>query len=94
MSVDCVPIEIIVYSVTEEGGIHLIDIRGADKPGRATWGKVWPVMSTGKSAVAEPLKPGETREFSIDIPYSFDDPPDVDPELFGGKASNVRFFEK
>ena len=37
------------------------------------------------------FKPGEIRKFTADIPQSFDAAPDVNPEKFGGRATNVRF---
>ena len=84
-------VEVMLWSLNEDGKIHLIDIRGADKPGRVTWSKVWPVMAAGAPGAAAPLKPGEERAFQVDLPYSFDEPPDVDPEAFGGRVVNVRF---
>lgn len=87
-----IEVEVMVFSVTEEGKPHLIDIRGADKPGRATWSKVWPVLaSSGTEGTRKPLGPGEERAWAVCIPYSFDDPPDVEPEVFGARVTNVRF---
>ena len=85
-------VEVLVYYLDDKGKPHLVDIAGSNKPGQATFSKAWPVLaSSAQEAPQAPLKPGESRKFSIDIPQTFDNPPDVDPEKFGGRATNVRF---
>jgi len=64
----------------------------ANKAGQATFSKSWPVLASSNSAeAAKPLKPGESRKFTIDIPSSFDTDDDVAREKFEGRATNVRF---
>jgi len=85
-------VEVLVYYVDEKGKPHLIDVAGSNKPGQATFSKCWPVIASGKLEGARaPLKPGESRKFTVDIPQTFDNPPDVEPEKFAGRATNVRF---
>lgn len=85
-------VEVLVYYLDEKGKPHLIDVAGSNKPGQATFTLAWPVLaSSAHAAPRAPLKPGESRKFSVDIPQSFDAAPDVDPEKFGGRATNVRF---
>ncbi len=87
-------LEVQGYPLNPKGGPHLVDIKGADKPGRATWGKVWPVLVNGfqEGAHRQPLKPGETRMFTIDFPQSFDGDEDVSDQ-FGARATRLRFSE-
>jgi hypothetical protein len=49
------------------------------------------LQSSSHAAAAQPLKPGESRAFEVFVPRTFDSPPDVDPEKFAGRATNVRF---
>jgi hypothetical protein len=66
-------LELVVQYLTPKGTPHPVDIQGADKPGRATYGWGYPVLvSSPHAAAAKPLAPGESRAFSIDIPLSFD----------------------
>lgn len=84
-------VEVMVWYLTGDGKPHLVDIAGANKPGQATFGKGWPVLaSAAQEAARAPLKPGGTRKFTLDLPQTFDGPPDVDPEKFAGRATNVR----
>jgi hypothetical protein len=85
-------VEVLAYYLDERGKPHIIDVAGSNKPGQATFSKCWPVLASGaQQALRAPLKPGETRKFTVDIPQTFDTAPDVDPEKFGGRATNVRF---
>jgi hypothetical protein len=85
-------VEVLVYYLDEKGKPHMVDIAGANKPGQATFSLAWPVLANSSFPAARPpLKPGESRKFTIDIPQTFDNAPDVDPEKFGGRATNVRF---
>lgn len=85
-------VEVLVYYLDEKGKPHMVDVAGANKPGQATFSLAWPVLANSSFAEARaPLKPGESRKFTIDIPQTFDNAPDVDPEKFGGRATNVRF---
>lgn len=84
-------VEVLIWYLDEKGKPHMVDIAGANKPGQATFSKAWPVLASGAPAASEPLKPGGTRKFTIDIPQTFDGAPDVDPDKFGGRGTNVRF---
>jgi len=86
-------VEVLVWYLDEKGKPHMTDVAGANKPGQATFSKGWPVLASSAqgAGVRSPLKPGESRKFSIDLPQTFDNPPDVDPEKFAGRATNVRF---
>lgn len=85
-------VEVLVYYVDEKGKPHMVDVAGANKPGQATFSLTWPVLATSSFAEARaPLKPGESRKFTVDVPQTFDNAPDVEPEKFGGRATNVRF---
>src|SRR6185503_18182224 len=80
-------VEVLAYYLDEKGKPHLIDIAGSNKPGQATFSKCWPVLAGSSLEPARaPLKPGESRKFTVDIPQTFDNPPDVEPEKFGGRA--------
>ena len=84
-------VEVLVYYLDEKGKPHMVDVAGANKPGQATFSLTWPVLANSAFPAARPpLKPGESRKFTIDIPQTFDNAPDVDPEKFGGRATNVR----
>lgn len=83
-------VEVIVYYLDPKKKPHLIDVAGANKAGQATFSKAWPVLaSSNDAATAQPLKPGETRKFAIDLPSSFDTDDDVEREKFEGRATNV-----
>ena len=84
-------VELLVYYLDEKGKPHMVDVAGANKPGQATFSKTWPVLASSAFPEARPpLKPGESRKFTVDIPQTFDNAPDVEPEKFGGRATNVR----
>ena len=91
-----VEVELLVYYLDEDGKIHVLDRQpSAGKPGRSTWGKCWPVLESAArdKAARDPLKPGETRAFAVDLQLSFDEPPDVDPDAFGARVTNLRFAD-
>jgi hypothetical protein len=85
-------LELLVYHLDPKGKPHLIDIQGADKPGRATYGWTYPVLVTSAHAApSKPLAPGESRAFTVDFPKTFDPPEMVDETKAGGHASWIRF---
>jgi hypothetical protein len=85
-------VEVVVHYLDGKGKPHMVDIAGSNKPGQATFTLAWPVLaSSAHAAPRPPLKPGESRKFTVDIPQTFDSDPDVDPEKFAGRATNVRF---
>lgn len=85
-------VEVVIYYLDGKGKPHMVDIAGSNKPGQATFTPAWPVLAgSAHAAPRPPLKPGESRKFTVDVPQTFDSDPDVDPEKFGGRATNVRF---
>jgi len=86
-------VELKVFYLDGDGKPHWIDQTGA-KPGRAVFSKVWPVLvNTALGGdVAHPLKPGESRTFSVDLPWSYDLEDAADGKLaFAGKVTGLRF---
>ncbi len=87
-------LELMVYYLTPDGKPHPFDIRGADKPFRATYSRCHPAIL--HSAHAGPhraaLKPGDVRDFEVEIPSSGDeDGTEVDKTRFGGRVSGLKF---
>jgi formylglycine-generating enzyme required for sulfatase activity len=88
-------LELVVYHLDPAGKPHLVDIQGADKPGRATYGWTYPVLaSSAHEGPSKPLKPGESRAFSVDVPKSFDPPEMVAEGKAGARVAWVRFALK
>ena len=84
-------LELLVVYLNPKGEPHPVDILGADKPGRATYGWGYPVLaSSAHAGPAKPLAPGESRAFSIDIPKSFDEVGKLVVEQWSAKATWVR----
>ena len=86
-------VELKIYYFEADGTTpHWIDQTSA-KPGRATFSKVWPVLvnSALGGATVQPLKAGETRTFSVDLPLSYDIENADKPKLaFGGTVTALR----
>ena len=88
-------LELVVYHLDPKGKPHLVDIQGADKPGRATYGWGYPVLFASiREEARKPLAPGESRAFSIDIPKTFDPPEMVDETKAGAHVGWIRFAPK
>ncbi len=71
-----------------DGTPHLTD-GNTSNPSRATFTFCWPVLASG--AQPAPLKAGETRDFDVFVPQSFE------PELkdsFGAAVMNLRFSKE
>ncbi len=84
-------LEIRIEYLTPDGKPHPVDLQGADKPGRATYGWGYPVLvSSPHAAAAMPLAPGETRAYSIDIPKAFDEDGKLVVEKWSAKPTWVR----
>jgi formylglycine-generating enzyme required for sulfatase activity len=84
-------VEVLVYYLDAKGKSHMVDVAGSNKPGQATFTLAWPVLANSAFPGSRaPLKPGESRKFAVDVPQTFDSGDDVDPEKFGGRATNVR----
>lgn len=85
-------VELKVHYVGADGKPHWVDQTGA-KPGRAVFSKVWPVLvnSALEGDVGKPLKPGETRTFSVDLPLSYDIEFNDVKIAFGGRVTALRF---
>jgi formylglycine-generating enzyme required for sulfatase activity len=79
-------IELTVYYLDPKGQPLL-----EDRKYRPTFNKVYPVIVTSGLAPlhARPLKPGESREFELDVPQPFDY--DVDLEKVGAAVTGLRF---
>jgi formylglycine-generating enzyme required for sulfatase activity len=88
-------LEIRAYYLTPKGKPHLTD-KEVPKPGRATFANHWPVLPSSAFAGphAAPLKPGETRGFTVTLPQSFDTDDEVEYGKFGASLMNVRFAAK
>lgn len=83
-------LEIRVEYLTPKGQPHPVDIQGADKPGRATYGWAYPVLvSSPHAAAAKPLAPGESRTITVDIPWAFD-PEELVVEKWAAKPTWAR----
>jgi formylglycine-generating enzyme required for sulfatase activity len=63
----------------------------ADNKARATFAKAYPVLANSRreGEHRKPLKPGESRAFTVDVPFPFDYP--VEPEKMGARVSAVHF---
>jgi hypothetical protein len=86
-------VELRVHYLEEDGTPHLTDQKGS-KPGRGCFGKCWPVLpsSYGDAAARAPLKPGETRAFTLDLPSSFDLDTAPDAKVrFGATVTALKF---
>lgn len=85
-------LEVRLYYLTPKGTPHLAD-KDVPKPGRATFANHWPALSSsafpGPHAV--PLKPKETRTFTLILPQSFDSDDEVEYGKFGGTVMNLRY---
>ena len=83
-------LEVRVEYLTPKGAPHPVDIQGADKPGRATYGWAYPVLvSSAHAAPAAPLKPGESRTFTVFIPWAYD-PPELVAEKWAAAVGWAR----
>lgn len=86
-------VELKVYYLKPDGSPHLVDLANA-KPGRAAFSKCWPVMANtyADETARPPLKPGESRTFTLDLPLSYD--LDVNPGVkvqFGATVTALKF---
>lgn len=84
-------VELKVFYVDDDGRPHWVDQAGA-KPGRGVFSKVWPVLvnSAREGDATRPLPPGESRAFSVDLPWSYD-LEDAGKLVFGARVTNLRF---
>jgi hypothetical protein len=83
-----------VYFLDPKGNPHLQDRTGGSTH-PATYALAFPalVSSAHPGDHARPLAPGETREFLVDLPVTYDSPDDVNPAGFGASVLYVRFRE-
>ena len=81
-----------VFYLDPAGKPHLEDV-AAGQNRRATYAYAAPVLVNSAHAGdhARPLKPGESRPFSVDVPFSFDDPGNVQPAGFGASVLHLVF---
>lgn len=94
---DCVleELEVAVYYLTTDGKPHWYD-EESPKPHRASFSKAWPVLPNGVRAGDDraPLKPGESRSFTLYVPSTYGADTEVDRKKFGGVVTNLRFAKK
>jgi sulfatase modifying factor 1 len=81
-----------VYYLDKAGKPHVEDVTNT-LTRRATFNLAFPVLvnSIHPGPQAKPMAPGETRDFSADIPMSFDADDAVDLEKFGSSIQSLRF---
>ena len=86
-------VELMAYYMNPKGQPHMADLSGANKPGQATFSKCWPVLANSyvDAATRAPLKPGESRTFTLDIPLSFDDVGTEVANTWQGRVTNLKF---
>ena len=85
-------VEVLLYALTPDGKPHLVNKEGDSCIGQPSFTRAWPVLATSRAEDRRPpLKPGEIRRFSADLPTSYDDEAIVDPKAWGGRAVTVRF---
>ncbi len=79
-----------VFYLDPGGKPHLEDSAGGQNR-RATYNYCSPVLlnSAHPGGHARPLKPGESRPFSVDVPLSFDGPDNVQPAGFGAAVLHL-----
>jgi len=83
----------VVYLEADGTTPHWVD-QTAAKPGRAAFSKTWPVLvnSALGGDTVKPLKPGETRVFTLDLPMSYDVEMAPVPKIaFAGRITALRF---
>ena len=51
------------------------------------------MSASDPGAQREPLRPGESRTFVVDVPSSFDADTDVDAEKFGASVLHLQFAD-
>ena len=80
-----------VYSLRPDGKPHLVDV-SAGPSRRATFNVCYPVLPTSAhpGPHTQPLKPGESRSFTVDVPMSFDPDDEVQADGFGAEVLSVR----
>ena len=81
-----------VYCLDKAGKPHFEDVT-SNLTRRATFNLAIPVLvsSAHPGPHARPLAPGETREFSADLPASFDADDSVDLDHYGASVWSLRF---
>jgi hypothetical protein len=83
----------VVYLEADGKTPHWVDMTAA-KPGRAAFSKTWPVLvnSAHGGDTVKPLKPGESRAFTVDLPMSYDVETKENPKIaFAGRITALRF---
>jgi hypothetical protein len=83
-----------VYYLNPKGKPHFEDVT-SNLTRRATFNVCAPVLRNSAHAGAqrEPLRPGESRAFVVDVPSSFDADTDVDAEKFGASVLHLQFAD-
>ncbi|HVR85685.1 MAG TPA: hypothetical protein VMU54_15310, partial [Planctomycetota bacterium] len=80
-----------VYCLDKAGKPHFEDVTST-LTRRATFNLAIPVLvsSAHPGPHARPLPPGETRDFAVDLPASFDADDSVDADHFGASVLSIR----
>ena len=88
-----VEVEMMIFPLTLEGTPHLVDEEVYARP---TWNLVYPVLtnSAHPGKAQAPLKPGESRTWSVDVPTAFDLPAEIDEWKWGVRITNLKFAER
>ena len=86
-------VEVLAYYLGKDGKPHMADLTGANKPGQATFSKCWPVLanSFADPQARAPLKPGEKRPFTVDLPLTFDEVGAEVANQWAGRVTNLKF---
>jgi hypothetical protein len=81
-----------VYCLDKAGKPHFEDVTST-LTRRATFNLAIPVLASSAhpGPHARPFRPGETRDFVVDLPASFDADDSVDPDHFGASVLSLRF---
>ncbi len=84
-----------VYYLDPQGAPHFEDV-GSTQTRRATFNACWPALVNSglHGDHAEPLKPGERRAFSVDLPLTFDGPDNVQADAFGASVLFLGFGDE
>lgn len=81
-----------VYFLDPKGKPHLQDAAGGSTH-PATYALCFPALASSAhpGEQARPLRPGESRAFSVDVPMSYDGAEEVDVTAFGASVLYLRF---
>jgi len=85
-------LEVRVFYLTPAGKPHPIDLGAHEHP---TFSSCWPVLAnSAHKNPSVPLRSKVTRTFEIDLPSTFDDVSEVDPDKFGASVMSLKFSKE